>query len=734
MDYLERLQGMSRDQLLDHVEAVWRGEETITDLEREQLKEEILLRKALDSGNYVIFYGVLLSLVEITRQAQAKKDPEKKLTLAQLAGAALVMYLYMELPKPYFEPGFDYIWVTEQDDKVCPICKPLHGVKVNELQYVISTHPGCRCGIKKVPKVIRAMDKIGLIEAGAVRAIKDGKKRILEVLAAPFGSPSRKDKLGQYLSPNTDFMIDMGDRRPLMYLHGYSPRKRALKTPFSIGVATATKVDSKGLWMRAELDNSELSDRTWSAALEGNARASTGSVNYLERHDEHTGEVHCWPIAELSVFDAGDDRIPVSDDAVVLPLRALFTEQGIDYTFEAGEDKDEAIRSTKTEEKGIDMNEVQKAVDEALAARDAAEAKKAEEKAALRAEIEAELKEAPAYRSTFNIGGKHAKRAKLTKEDEENGFDLSDIEASQEYMWNLRHPRQAGIATRDAKRDLDETTAAEGLAITPDKTLHKLGEYRRAKSFGRKAGMTIYQTDSLVLDIPMATTGIIALPTIAEEGPYTDLEPVLATVTATIEKHGGYVDVTEELMEDQDLFEPWLYRSIGQGLGLAENVSLVAVMETGAGVASAGVGAITKPEVMAWYHALAGEYRPGACFFMPDDLLAYLRANESANSPTYGVHSGFSWGLGEKDEERFMGKRVFTDANWTDWATAAAADECAAFSNLEAGYAFVERRGIKILVDPYIGGLNGIVRYYFSARYDFVEVDPNATALLNGGP
>ena len=82
MDYLERLQGMSRDQLLDHVEAVWRGEETITDLEREQLKEEILLRKALDSGNYVIFYGVLLSLVEITRQAQAKKDTEKKLTLA----------------------------------------------------------------------------------------------------------------------------------------------------------------------------------------------------------------------------------------------------------------------------------------------------------------------------------------------------------------------------------------------------------------------------------------------------------------------------------------------------------------------------------------------------------------------------------------------------------------------------------------------------------------------------
>ncbi|KKM92880.1 hypothetical protein LCGC14_1214100, partial [marine sediment metagenome] len=178
--------------------------------------------------------------------------------------------------------------------------------------------------------------------AGTVRAVLEGEKRIIEVLAAPFGSPAKKDRLNQYLSARTNFMIEVGDKRPTLYMHGFSPQMRRMKNVKQIGTpAEVTRVDNDGLWMKTELDNSELATRTWEAAKKGTAKASTGAIDYLEDHNELTGEVNTWAITELSVFDAGDKRIPVSDDAVVLPIRTLFEESEIQFPeeFEAGEDK-----------------------------------------------------------------------------------------------------------------------------------------------------------------------------------------------------------------------------------------------------------------------------------------------------------------------------------------------------------------------------------------------------------
>jgi len=392
--------------------------------------------------------------------------------------------------------------------------------------------------------------------------------------------------------------------------------------------------------MRAELDNSELSDRTWTAALEGNARASTGSVNYLERHDKVTGEVMCWPIAELSVFDGGDERVPVSDDAIVLPLRALFDEHSIKLpeNFEAGEDKGDEVDKPTYRKKDVDVTEdIKKIKEDAVAEYKAAEALKVEEKAAMRAEIEEELKEDPKYRATFNIQKETAGAGRLTPEEKEAGWTSADKEEEHEYIWGLMHPQQSGMAVTPEKRALILETAA-GLPIVPDKTLHKIHERRDLSSFARQAGVPIYQTDSLVLDIPAETVSMVTLPVIAENAVYTDLEPTIGTVTATVVKHGGYVEGTEEFLQDQDLFVPYLTRSIGRALGLAENVDMAALMildAAGTSVNNAGAGAFTKTEALAWYYALDAEYRDQGAFFMADDFLGFLRAAETANSPTF---------------------------------------------------------------------------------------------------
>jgi len=154
--------------------------------------------------------------------------------------------------------------------------------------------------------------------------------RMLEVLGAPYSGPyNGKDADGEYFSPNTDFMLEAGDRRPAIYYHGMTPRGSASLNPEVIGKAIATRRDDEGLWFDVPLGQGKLADRVWEAAQAGNARASSGAVNYLVRKNQD-GEIISWPLAELSIFDIGQGRRPANDFARV-ELKSLFANAGIDY-------------------------------------------------------------------------------------------------------------------------------------------------------------------------------------------------------------------------------------------------------------------------------------------------------------------------------------------------------------------------------------------------------------------
>ena len=707
---------MTRLQLSDYVESIWRGEQTITDLEREMLKQHILDRKNNAVAEYIMFYLVLSSLVEITRKAQENAPADKKLTGAQLAGGALVLWLHANLPEPIPPEGYDLVWTTHPEEgEVCDRCKSLEGTIISEnMSYLVAgaVHPGCNCTLEKRPKR-RAMNKIGLLEAGAVRAVKNGKQRILEVLAAPFGSPDRKDKLGQYLSPRTDFMIEVGDRRPLLYFHGFSPRGRSMKQPPSIGVATATRIDDKGLWMRSELDDSELSNRTWEAALKGTARASTGSVNYLERHDKHTGEVYCWPIAELSVFDGGDDRIPVSDDAVVLPLRALFTEHDIPYTFEAGEDKDaEDHANRKLDKKEVTMDDINKAVEAALAAKEAEQQKEQEMRDAMRAEILEEMKDKePKHRSTFNIGGKVTGEQsafsyrKLMSNEEKEQYSQSELDEADWQMYHLMNPTQAP----KAMRVLEETEAAEGAGLIPSPMLNKIQGLRDEISLIRRMGVPVYQTNSLTLSLPREDSGMAVFATIAEEGAYQANEPAFSAEAVTVVKKGSLITATEELLEDSALFEPFFSNLCGRKWGLTENLIFFteAKADDTAGTHSA---TFTVPEIDAFMYQITEPWATGAWLIMDWATMGTLRGLLITTPRAYGDFPNF----GGLDYPSLFGYRTACDSNWE---AVGAGDGTLTMSLINPqAMSWVERRGLQIKVDPYGDSLNGRVRYYPSFR------------------
>ena len=559
--------------------------------------------------------------------------------------------------------------------------------------------------------------KVRYLEAGTIRAVLDNDKRTLEILAAPFGSIDNKDRLGQFLTSKTDFMLEVGDRRPTIYMHGFSPNKRKLDRPTKMGTAEVIRVDHEGVWMKTELDDSELATRTWEAALRGEARASTGSVNYLERHDEITGEVFVWPIAELSIFDDGDNRIPVSDDAVVIPLRAYFDECDIKFPdmFEAGEDKNTKEPATRQPIRN-QIGEIQMTPEEIQALADAAAAnaltaqaqsvedavvaakKLEDDKVALRASVIDELKADPKYRAVFSVIKETVGTEKLTAEKQE----------THEYIWSLRH------GGTPAMRVLEETEAAEGLAFVPEELDAQVQILRDEISLVSALGIERRKSNRLIYNFIREDSGMGALALIAEEGAYVANEPAFALLPATVSKFGSMIVATEELLEDQSIFQTWFIGAVARKWALAENTLLFDVLKAG-GTVGTSSATFTTSEIDAFAFTITEPWAADAHLVMLASTMANIRGKLVATPRAYGEFPAF----GGREFPSFMGFQTHLNTNW-EAVGSGAGDVTMTLVHPQA-VGWVERAGISVLVDPYGDAVNGRTRFFPRVRFTCVN-------------
>lgn len=163
---------------------------------------------------------------------------------------------------------------------------------------------------------------------GAVKAVGDW---TLDVLAVPYGGPNRgKDLEGQFFSPQTKLYQEQYPTPLVAYYHGFDEKGRPQGDPESIGHVIKTWTDGAGVWMRIALDKTkEFSRRVWEAARKGFARASSGSIAHLVRVAAN-GLITNWPLAEITLFDANETRIPMNAYAVAFPAaKAHFLKAGI---------------------------------------------------------------------------------------------------------------------------------------------------------------------------------------------------------------------------------------------------------------------------------------------------------------------------------------------------------------------------------------------------------------------
>lgn len=158
-----------------------------------------------------------------------------------------------------------------------------------------------------------------------VKAITGADTWELDVLGIPYGGPHNgKDAQGEYFTQATRLHEDKYPLPPVIYYHGLNENGAPFGEPVYIGKAVSFEDKADGRWYRVILDKaSEYAKRVWDAALQGLAKASSGSARHLTRRTDD-GAILEWPVVELSLFDAIGGRQPANSYAVAIPrLKAL---------------------------------------------------------------------------------------------------------------------------------------------------------------------------------------------------------------------------------------------------------------------------------------------------------------------------------------------------------------------------------------------------------------------------
>lgn len=463
----------------------------------------------------------------------------------------------------------------------------------------------------------------------AVKAVEENGEHKLLILGAPFGSPADKDHDGEYFSKRTDFMVEQGDRRPVVYMHGLGPNGKPLERPEAVGKAVVKNTNNSGLWFEATVDyTKDLGRRLWDKAKTGKVRASTGAVAHLFRKAED-GEIMTWAIGELSLLDLGMFRRPANDKALAIALKSVYSDAELDYpeafveAEKAGADavipdgvdtaKESEMSSVIVEQDGMfvvfaadeqgepvgDPIGAHLTLEEAVAEKDGLTAPVAEEEEpdevpakteetpmevnetvaavleALKAQKEAEQEAEEAEEQI-----RADERAKVEAEIKaktpawKGGFAFPTVsgndstnEATDAFLYYLRTGDRIA-----AKAALQEGTSSEGGFLVPDDFYARIIARRNERSFVRQLGALVITTSRDVVDIPVEGTATTTFVGTAEESNYDQNEVVFDPLSVTVHKFTKFALASNELLADQAAnLDEFIMLDFAEKMAMTEN-------------------------------------------------------------------------------------------------------------------------------------------------------------------
>jgi len=266
-------------------------------------------------------------------------------------------------------------------------------------------------------------------------------------------------------------------------------------------------------------------------------------------------------------------------------------------------------------------------------------------------------------------------------------------------------------------------TDAEGGYFVPEEfiptTIHDTGlpsgALRSASTVVRVASK-----DGYIPTLASATWGAIA-----EEAAFSDQTPVTGQVPFSIEKSGGLIKVTRELLDDSAVNLPSLLSQIFQeAAGRFEDVGILNGNDTTnyAGILQgsssdyvmASATAVTAADLFGIFYTLEAQHRAGATWVMPSLISKEIN---NINATSAGVHSVND--LNTPPAEFLLGKRVVNnDVSGNGLATSITAnDEIAVFGDFRNYYIF-DRIGFTIRRNDSLYMENDQIGFFGTRRGD----------------
>ena len=279
-------------------------------------------------------------------------------------------------------------------------------------------------------------------------------------------------------------------------------------------------------------------------------------------------------------------------------------------------------------------------------------------------------------------------------------------------------------ATSDEVKAMQEDTDAEGGYFVPEEFINTVIHDTGVPSSVLRPNCTVVRVSSKDGYIP--TMGSATWAAIAEEAAFSDQTPTVGQVAFSIEKSGGLVKVTRELLDDSAINLPALLTQIFQeSAGRFEDAGILNGNNTaqydgilGSGVADyvmAATGALTTADLLGIFYTLNSQFRQNATWCMPSLITKQVNAIQSTAAGVTGIGS-----LTANPDAALLGKPVVNadDTSNNGFATSLAANnEIAVLGDFRNYYIF-DRVGFTIRRNDSLYMGNDQVGFFATRRGD----------------
>ena len=291
-------------------------------------------------------------------------------------------------------------------------------------------------------------------------------------------------------------------------------------------------------------------------------------------------------------------------------------------------------------------------------------------------------------------------------------------------------------ATPDEVKAMQEDTDAEGGYFVPEQFINQVVHDPGVPGSQLRPISTVIRVSSKDGYVPTLASASWAA--IAEEAAFSDQTPLVGQVAFSIEKSGGLVKVTRELLDDSAINLPAMLSSIfGEAAGRFEDAGILNGNNTaqydgilGSSVAdyvAASATALATVDLMGIFYTLPSQFRQNATWVMPSLVTKVINSIQSTAAGITGIDS-----LTASPDANLLGKRVINadDTSNNGLATAITANNEVAVIGDFKNYMIFDRVGMSIRRNDSLYMGNDQVGFFATRRGDGQIALPAAFKIL----